>query len=110
MIRAELLQDATDALLVARALETDANFSRCTQFVRLLQDSNCGFQEKHNGDRRIIEKQGNSIKDYNRNGEPGKGLPECVKAVDLLRRRRAWQDGHRPVAEGIADARLPSDR
>ena len=61
MIKAELLQDAPDDLI-----------------KRLVLDSHWVFQEKHNGDRRLIEKQGNVIRDYNRNGLKGKGLPPSV--------------------------------
>jgi ATP-dependent DNA ligase len=61
MIKAELLRDADNALI-----------------KRLTGDPGWGFQEKHNGDRRIIEKQGTSVKDYNRNGDSGKGLPQSV--------------------------------
>lgn len=72
MIKAELLQDATDAII-----------------KRLTFDDGWVFQEKHNGDRRLVEKQGDSIKDYNRNGEPGKGLPESVKIA--LRKHPMYQ-------------------
>lgn len=64
MIRAELLQDATDAIV-----------------KRLTFDDSWVFQEKHNGDRRLIEKQGDTIRDFNRNGERGKGLPPSVIAA-----------------------------
>src|ERR1700728_1906865 len=66
--RAELLQDANDAVI-----------------DRLLDDDDWVFQEKHNGDRRFVEKQPNGdIFDYNRNGKPGKGLcsaPDVIAAV-----------------------------
>ena len=49
---------------------------------RFLNDSNWVWQEKHNGDRRLIEKSGDRISDFNRKGEPGKGLsPEIVAAL-----------------------------
>jgi ATP-dependent DNA ligase len=49
---------------------------------RLMLDSNWGWQEKHNGDRRIVAKAGNIIQDYNRKGDRGKGLsPEIVAAL-----------------------------
>lgn len=48
---------------------------------RCLDDPNWVWQEKHNGDRRLITKEGNSIQDFNRKGEPGKGLTELIKSV-----------------------------
>lgn len=54
---------------------------------RLMQDSNWVWQEKHNGDRRIVEKSISAkgeirIVDYNRKGERGKGLaPEVIDAL-----------------------------
>ena len=65
MIKAELLQDATDA-----------------QVRQFMLDSNYVWQEKHNGDRRLIAKNGNEITDFNRNGERGKGLsPQIIEAL-----------------------------
>jgi len=64
-IFAELLQDATDA-----------------QMERTLTDPNWVWQEKHNGDRRLITKNGADIQDFNRKGEPGKGLaPKLIEAL-----------------------------
>lgn len=64
-ILAELLQDATPEQ--AQRMETDDSYV---------------FQEKHNGDRRIIQKNPDgSILDFNRNGDPGKGLKPEVKAA-----------------------------
>jgi ATP-dependent DNA ligase len=64
-IIAELLQDATPDM--AKRLETDDRYV---------------FQEKHNGDRRIIQKNlDGTILDFNRNGDPGKGLREATKAA-----------------------------
>lgn len=66
MIKAELLTDATDDAVVKR----------------LMLDSDFVWEEKHNGDRRLIEKNGDAIRDYNREGEPGKGLsPQIVLAL-----------------------------
>jgi hypothetical protein len=98
--KAELLQDATDAIAVAKALYGNGDFSKCPQFLRLLQDPNIGFQEKHNGDRRIIEKRGNLIYDYNRNGGSGKGLPSHV--IEALRRH--------PLHQFIIDVELVKNR
>lgn len=64
MIKAELLQDADDA-----------------QAKLFLMDGNYVWQEKHNGDRRLIEKNGDIIRDFNRDGEPGKGLPPKIIAA-----------------------------
>jgi ATP-dependent DNA ligase len=65
LIKAELLQDATDA-----------------QVKQFMLDSNWVWQEKHNGDRRLIAKNGNEITDFNRNGERGKGLsPQLIEAL-----------------------------
>lgn len=44
-------------------------------------DDNYVWQEKHNGDRRLIEKNGDVIRDFNRNGDPGKGLPPKIIAA-----------------------------
>ena len=79
MTKAELLQDANYAII-----------------ARLLLDDGWVFQEKHNGDRRIIEKNGNDIRDYNRNGEPGKGLPSHI--VNALRKH--------PLTQFIIDTEL----
>jgi ATP-dependent DNA ligase len=67
LIKAELLQDATDA-----------------QVKRFMTDPTYVWEEKHNGDRRLIAKQGLDINDFNRNGEPAKGLPPNV--IDALRK------------------------
>jgi ATP-dependent DNA ligase len=67
LIRAELLQDATDA-----------------QVKRFMLDPTYVWQEKHNGDRRLVAKQGLDINDFNRNGESGKGLPPNV--IDAIRK------------------------
>jgi ATP-dependent DNA ligase len=64
-IYAELLQD----------LSLEAAMSR------YLLDPNWVWQEKHNGDRRLITKQGNSIEDFNRKGEPGKGLTQRIRQL-----------------------------
>jgi ATP-dependent DNA ligase len=72
LIKAELLRDATDA-----------------EVKQFMLDSNWVWQEKHNGDRRLIAKNGNEITDYNRNGERGKGLSPQI--IDLLRKHPAYQ-------------------
>ena len=72
MIRAELLRDATDA-----------------DVKRFMLDSNSVWQEKHNGDRRLIAKNGNEITDFNRNGERGKGLSPQI--INALRKHPAHQ-------------------
>lgn len=64
-IYAELLQEASLGLV----------------FKRFLDDPNWVWQEKHNGDRRLITKEGNEILDFNRKGEPGKGLTPQLKAI-----------------------------
>src|SRR5271157_130980 len=66
MVKAELLQDAEDSII-----------------RRLLADPGWVFQEKHNGDHRLIEKQDGKVADYNRNGLPSKGLPASVKIALL---------------------------
>jgi len=83
MIKAELLQDASDAII-----------------KRLTFDSGWVFQEKHNGDRRLIERQGSVVRDYNRNGEPGKGLPSSVRAAVLAH----------PMYRFIIDVELVRDK
>ena len=70
MIYPELLQDATDAMV-----------------QKLMADPNWVWQEKHNGDRRIVSKQydsklGVQIIDYNRSAGRGKGLsPNIIAAL-----------------------------
>jgi bifunctional non-homologous end joining protein LigD len=65
LIYPELLQDASDAMV-----------------QRLMADPNWVWQEKHNGDRRLVEKQGDRIVDYNRHAGRGKGLsPNVVAAL-----------------------------
>lgn len=65
MIYPELLQDANDQLV-----------------QRLIGDANYVWQEKFNGDRRLVEKSGDRIVDYNRHGERGKGLsPNIITAL-----------------------------
>jgi ATP-dependent DNA ligase len=73
MIRAELLRDANDAII-----------------KRLTFDSDYVFQEKFNGDRRLIEKRPDgTVLDFNRDGLPGKGLPEHIKTA--LRKHPMYQ-------------------
>lgn len=49
---------------------------------RLAYDLDWGWQLKYNGDRRTIKKEAGRIQDFNRNGEPGKGLPaNVIKAL-----------------------------
>jgi ATP-dependent DNA ligase len=67
-IYAELLQEASRELV----------------FKRTLDDPNWVWQEKHNGDRRLITKEGNEISDFNRKGEPGKGL--SAEIISVLRK------------------------
>jgi hypothetical protein len=70
LIYPELLQDATDAMVMT-----------------LMKDPNWVWQEKHNGDRRIVEKTTASdgtvrIIDYNRSAGRGKGLtPNVIEAL-----------------------------
>jgi ATP-dependent DNA ligase len=65
LIYPELLQDASDTLV-----------------QRLINDVNYVWQETHNGDRRIVEKSGDRVVDYNRHGERGKGLsPNIITAL-----------------------------
>jgi ATP-dependent DNA ligase len=45
---------------------------------RTLDDPNWVWQEKHNGDRRLVTKNGSTIEDFNRKGEPAKGLPPNI--------------------------------
>lgn len=49
---------------------------------RLLVDDRYVFEEKHNGERRIICKDVNGIHDYNREGDEGKGFPAHI--VNML--------------------------
>lgn len=46
---------------------------------RFLSDPNWVWQEKYNGERRLITKVGNTIEDFNRKGEPGKGLSPNIR-------------------------------
>jgi ATP-dependent DNA ligase len=64
-IYAELLQEASQELV----------------FKRTLDDPNWVWQEKQNGDRRLVTKEGNAIADFNRKGEPGKGLDPRLIAI-----------------------------
>lgn len=49
---------------------------------RYLDDPNWVWEEKWNGDRRLVTKEGDAIRDFNRKGEPGKGLsPEIIAAL-----------------------------
>jgi ATP-dependent DNA ligase len=66
-IYAELLQDLEGGYDLA--------------FKRFLDDPNWVWQEKWNGDRRLILKEGNTIQDFNRKGERGKGLPPEIIAA-----------------------------
>lgn len=52
-------------------------------FLRLSTDPNYGFQEKFNGERRTICRQGTQLQDWNREGERGKGLPFRVRKALL---------------------------
>jgi len=64
-IYAELLQDATEA-----------------QVKQSVNNPNHVWQEKHNGDRRLIIKQGLDIRDFNRKGDTAKGLtPKLIAAL-----------------------------
>jgi ATP-dependent DNA ligase len=84
MIKAELLRPATEAMM-----------------LKLAQDDGWVFQEKHNGDRRLIERQGREIKDYNRDGLPGKGLASAALRAALL---------DHPVNCFVLDVELVKDR
>lgn len=81
MIFAELLKNACDACSGAQCSHAKALVQR------LMLHDGYGWQEKHNGDRRIVEKttafDGTvRIVDYNRKGERGKGLsPEIIDAL-----------------------------
>jgi bifunctional non-homologous end joining protein LigD len=48
------------------------------RMLALLNDPNFGGQEKHNGERRLVTKYEGVIRDYNRDGTPGKGLPKAL--------------------------------
>jgi len=54
-----------------------------SQIPRYVASRSHGFQEKFNGDRRTIVRDGNSLIDLNREGAPGKGLSPKVKAALL---------------------------
>ncbi len=105
MIKAELLQDAGDmaSLFDANPNNVDqlliAILKGSSPLKRYLTSDDYVFQEKHNGDRRLVEKQNGIIRDYNRNGKPGKGLPQCVK--DAL-------NAH-PTSQFILDGELVGD-
>jgi ATP-dependent DNA ligase len=49
--------------------------------TRLCPDPRWGYQEKFNGEYRTICKDSNGIHDFNRNGDPAKGLPSDLIAV-----------------------------
>ena len=49
---------------------------------RLASDSDWGWQFKYNGDRRTVKKEAGHVQDFNRDGAPGKGLPQRI--VDAL--------------------------
>ena len=83
MVKAELLQDADEG--VVRRTKVDPRFV---------------WQEKHNGDRRLIEKKDGVVKDYNRRGETGKGLPDVVR--DAIR--------NHPLPSFIIDVELVKDK
>ena len=70
MIKAELLQEATDQMVLTLTVSDISD-----KWV---------FQEKHNGDRRLVEKNGDKIADFNRRGDRGKGLPPNIVSA-LLR-------------------------
>lgn len=80
MIYPELLRDACD-LCAGKCSHATALASR------LMHDPNWVWQEKHNGDRRVVSKVTAPtgevlIVDYNRQGERGKGLtPEIIAAL-----------------------------
>lgn len=85
-IYAELLQEASLELVMKRCLD----------------DPNWVWQEKHNGDRRLVTKEGNSIQDFNRKGEPGKGLtPEIISVLRKHPLHRFIIDVEYVQAEGI---------
>ncbi len=72
MIYPELLQDASDALV-----------------HRLMSDGNYVWQEKHNGDRRVVSKINVQVVDYNRHASRGKGLSPNV--IDALKKHPLHQ-------------------
>lgn len=45
---------------------------------RLASNPDWGWQRKYNGDRRTIKKEAGRIQDFNRDGKPGKGLPQNI--------------------------------
>jgi len=49
--------------------------------TRLCPDPRWGYQEKFNGEYRTICKDSNGIHDFNRNGDPAKGLPSDLIAA-----------------------------
>lgn len=81
MIYAELLRNACDMCSGAQCAHANALVQR------LLLDNGYGWQEKYNGDRRVVEKTTAPngtvrIVDYNRRGDRGKGLsPEIIAAL-----------------------------
>lgn len=68
MILAELLTEILNRRLDRRRF----GFPEIERFTK---DHRWGYQEKFNGERRIICKEGNSIRVFNRKGEIGKSLP-----------------------------------
>jgi bifunctional non-homologous end joining protein LigD len=61
MIKSELLTEITNG-----------------EAQRYVNDDGYGCEEKHNGERRTICKDGSGIRNFNREGEPGKRLPDAV--------------------------------
>ncbi len=66
MIRSELLSEITTQ-----------------EAQRFIADDNYGCEEKHNGERRTICKDASGIRNFNREGNPGKALPAHV--INALR-------------------------
>jgi ATP-dependent DNA ligase len=83
--------------LIKSELPTEINE---TALVRLIHDDNFGMQEKHNGERRTICKEGDRIRSWNREGVEGKGLPASI--TGLLRRH--------PMATMVLDVEVVKEK
>jgi ATP-dependent DNA ligase len=53
------------------------------RLMALARDDNYGFQQKHDGHRTLVEKHGNAIRTYNREGEPTHPLPPSLQGTLL---------------------------
>src|SRR5271166_4714350 len=61
--------------MIKSELLTEITTGEAQQYIA---DNNYGCEEKHNGERRTICKDAQGIRNFNREGEPGKRLPDMV--------------------------------